>query len=157
MNKKKKTWIVLALLLLLAGCIGTGIHYSMNKNEPPKTVIIGGQEIVIKDPIYLDDGKTEAIEIPGFDSSYVIDENNPVMYLTNPENNTVLFRFTLVANGNEIYQSDYIPPNKMVAPDLYTMLDAGTYSLAIQMNTLDIQTLEPCNSVTQQTTIQVKK
>lgn len=155
MSKKKKTGLVLLLLLLLAG-IGTGFYILWNRQET-RTVVVGGEEIIINEPLYMDDGETEAIEVPGFDSSYVINEVNPTLYLINPENNTVLFRFTLFVNGTQIYQSDYIPPNKMVTPDLYSSLDEGKYNLTIQMDTLDIETLEPCNSVSQETVIQVVK
>lgn len=155
MSKKKKTGLVLLLLLLLAG-IGTGFYILWNRQET-RTVVVGGEEIVINEPLYMDDGETEAIEVPGFDSSYVINEANPTIYLVNPENNTVLFQFTLFVNGTQIYQSDYIPPNKMVTPDLYSSLDEGTYNLTIQMDTLDIESLEPCNSVSQETIIQVVK
>lgn len=153
--KKKKRGLVLLLLLLLAG-IGTGFYILWNRQET-RTVVVGGEEIVINEPLYMDDGETEAIEVPGFDSSYVINEANPTIYLINPENNTVLFQFTLFVNGTQIYQSDYIPPNKMVTPDLYSSLDEGKYNLTIQMDTLDIETLEPCNSVSQETIIQVVK
>ena len=155
MSKKKKTGLVLLLLLLLAG-IGTGFYILWNRRET-RTVVVGGEEIVINEPLYMDDGETEAIEVPGFDSSYVINEANPTIYLVNPENNTVLFQFTLFVNGTQIYQSDYIPPNKMVTPDLYSSLNEGKYNLTIQMDTLDIETLEPCNSVSQETVIQVVK
>lgn len=155
MSKKKKTGLVLLLLLLLAG-IGTGFYILWNRQET-RTVVVGGEEIIINEPLYMDDGETEAIEVPGFDSSYVINEANPTIYLVNPENNTVLFQFTLFVNGTQIYQSDYIPPNKMVTPDLYSSLDEGTYNLTIQMDTLDIESLEPCNSVSQETIIQVVK
>ena len=155
MSKKKKTGLVLLLLLLLAG-IGTGFYILWNRQET-RTVVVGGEEIVINEPLYMDDGETEAIEVPGFDSSYVINEANPTIYLVNPENNTVLFQFTLFVNGTQIYQSDYIPPNKMVTPDLYSSLNEGTYNLTIQMDTLDIESLEPCNSVSQETIIQVVK
>ena len=155
MSKKKKTGLVLLLLLLLAG-IGTGFYILWNRQET-RTVVVGGEEIVINEPLYMDDGETEAIEVPGFDSSYVINEANPTIYLVNPENNTVLFQFTLFVNGTQIYQSDYIPPNKMVTPDLYSSLNEGTYNLTIQMDTLDIETLEPCNSVSQETIIHVVK
>ena len=155
MSKKKKRGLVLLVLLLLAG-IGTGFYILWNRQET-RTVVVGGEEIVINEPLYMDDGETEAIEVPGFDSSYVINEANPTIYLVNPENNTVLFQFTLFVNGTQIYQSDYIPPNKMVTPDLYSSLDEGKYNLTIQMDTLDIETLEPCNSVSQETIIQVVK
>lgn len=155
MSKKKKRGLVLLVLLLLAG-IGTGFYILWNRQET-RTVVVGGDEIVINEPLYMDNGETEAIEVPGFDSSYVINEVNPTLYLINPENNTVLFRFTLFVNGTQIYQSDYIPPNKMVTPDLYSSLNEGTYNLTIQMDTLDIETLEPCNSVSQETIIQVVK
>lgn len=155
MSKKKKTGLVLLLLLLLAG-IGTGFYILWNRQET-RTVVVGGEEIIINEPLYMDDGETEAIEVPGFDSSYVINKANPTIYLINPENNTVLFRFTLFVNGTQIYQSDYIPPNKMVTPDLYSSLDEGKYNLTIQMDTLDIETLETCNSVSQETVIQVVK
>lgn len=155
MSKKKKTGLVLLLLLLLTG-IGTGFYILWNRQET-RTVVVGGEEIIINEPLYMDDGETEAIEVPGFDSSYVINKANPTIYLINPENNTVLFRFTLFVNGTQIYQSEYIPPNKMVTPDLYSSLDEGKYNLTIQMDTLDIETLEPCNSVSQETIIQVVK
>ena len=157
MNKKKKIGLILLLLLLLAG-IGIGAGYFLNQpDQKPQTIVVGGEEIQINEPLYMDDGETEAIEVPGFDSNYVINESNPSIYLINPENNTVLFRFTLFINGTQIYQSEYIPPNKMVTPDLYSSLDKGTYNLTIQMDTLDIETLEPCNSVSQKTVIQVVK
>ena len=155
MSKKKKRGPVLLVLLLLAG-IGTGFYILWNRQET-RTVVVGGEEIVINEPLYMDDGETEAIEVPGFDSSYAINKANPTIYLINPENNTVLFQFTLFVNGTQIYQSDYIPPNKMVTPDLYSSLDEGKYNLTIQMDTLDIETLEPCNSVSQETIIQVVK
>ncbi|WP_071441744.1 hypothetical protein [Traorella massiliensis] len=155
MSKKKKRGLVLLVLLLLAG-IGTGFYILWNRQET-RTVVVGGEEIVINEPLYMDDGETEAIEVPGFDSSYAINKANPTIYLINPENNTVLFQFTLFVNGTQIYQSDYIPPNKMVTPDLYSSLDEGKYNLTIQMDTLDIETLEPCNSVSQETIIQVVK
>lgn len=159
MERKKKTKMILLLLVFLlidAGVIG--IAYFLNQpDQNPQTIVVGGEEIVINEPLYMDDGETEAIEVPGFDSSYVINEANPTIYLVNPENNTVLFKFTLFVNGTQIYQSDYIPPNKMVTPDLYSSLNEGTYNLTIQMDTLDIETLEPCNSVSQETIIQVVK
>lgn len=158
MERKKKRMMILILLLFLLIGVGIGAGYFLNQpDQKPQTIVVGGEEIQINEPLYMDDGETEAIEVPGFDSRYVINEANPTIYLINPENNTVLFQFTLFINGTQIYQSEYIPPNKMVTPDLYSALDAGTYNLTIQMDTLDIETLEPCNSVSQETVIQVVK
>ena len=155
-RKNKKTIILILLLLLLGGGAGLGIAYLINQPESA-TIVVGGEEIQINEPIYMDDGETEAIEIPGYDASYTISEDSPSLYLTNPENNTVLMQFTLFVNGTQIYQSDYIPPNRMAAPDLYSSLDEGTYNLTIQMDTLDIETLAPCSGVSQETVIQVVK
>ena len=153
----KYKFLIIILLLLLAGLLGTGLALWLNGDLPKLPDIqIGGQDIEEYDPEF--EPHQDMIEVPGLSQEYRVDKKNKELYLVNPERNTVFFKYIVEVNGGEkLYESNYIPPNKMEKVDLYSKLSAGKYDLIVTIKTIDKSTYAECNSVELETTVNVIK
>lgn len=150
---KNKVCCLFLLLLMLSLCIGGWFMLSDNSSVKPD-IKISGEDIQPYHPI--DESEDEMIEVPGFSKSYTVSAKNSEIYLTNPEGNTVLFKYTLSENGHELTTTDYIKPNKMVRANLYKLLGKGTHQIDMLIETVDKETYAVCNSASQSIEIIVK-
>ena len=119
-----------------------------------REIKLEGTTIELKEPI-LQNGEV-ITEIPGY-SDMVIDRSNREIRLINPEHNQVFFKYTIICNGNSIYQTKYIVPSHMVKVNLYELLDQGNYDVVLKLETRDIQSKQACNSANIRLHLMVKK
>jgi hypothetical protein len=96
----------------------------------------------------------ETISIPGF-YDMTITEQNPELNLTNPEGNTVYLVYRISNGDDVIYESQAIPPGKMLTPDIRELLSPGSYSLTFDVMTYDTETQAECNGTSQTVNVTV--
>ena len=140
-----------AILLLI------GISCLPQDKNPVKDIIdiiVGGSDIEEYPDI---ESNQETISIPGLADKYTVTAKNRELYLVNPKVNDVYFKYQILLNGEVIYESNHIPPDKMEKVDLYEILEAGTHDIEIMVNTIDVETHEACNSAKLETTVTVIK
>ena len=137
----------LLLIILLLGC------WLFFRPEVQIPLDAGGEDIEgYKTP----QAQTDSIKIPGLMSSYTLTEDNKELYLINPDGNTVYFKYSITEDDEQIYETDYIEPNKMERADLWGILDSGEHTLKVSISTIDIDTRESCNSAALETKVIIK-
>jgi hypothetical protein len=155
---KNKILAILIFLFALGVLVGIGITSIPGNNNPIKDfiddIIIGGSDIEDYPDV---EYNQETISIPGLADKYTVNVKNRELYLVNPKVNDVYFKYQILLNGEVIYESNHIPPNKMEKVDLYEILEAGTHDIEIMVNTIDVETKEACNSAKLETTVTVIK
>ena len=97
-----------------------------------------------------DTGNTSGIRIPGYGSIIFPSEKLIVpLTLYNPQVNACYFQFVLYLENESspLFTSGYIKPGyTLESAELSHALDTGVYTLRIQINTFDMDTLEPLNN-----------
>ena len=94
------------------------------------------------------------IEIPGLQKEYRVDAEHKELYLVNPKENTVYFRYVICdETGKNIYQTQYIPPNKMEKANLYGVLEEGEHKLSVRVETIDMEHHGACNFAQMETNV----
>lgn len=151
-KKNKRISLISFLLLILLLVLCWLVYRCDHRND--REIKLEGTTIELKEPI-LQNGEV-LTEIPGY-SDMVIDKSNCEIRLINPEHNQVFFRYTIVCNGNSIYQTEYISPGHMVKVNLYELLDQGNHAVVLKLETYDIQSKQACNSANIQLQIMVEK
>lgn len=149
---RRRRWLTVILLCLILLFILLCLRACHHEWQPG--IAIGGEAIVDYDPSY--DVPENMIEIPGLRREYVVDAHNPELYLVNPKGNTVYFRYVICDSKDVVlYQSDYIPPDRMEKADLYSVLDEGVHPLLVKVETIDIKTHGACNLAQMKTKVTV--
>lgn len=100
---------------------------------------------------------TEMIAIPGY---YKVTLTSDVtgIRLLNPNNNVYLrYVITNKDTGEQLFDSDYIDLNSEVVWEAWEQLDAGQYTVTMDISSADPNTWEPCNGATQDTTLVIQK
>ena len=139
---RTRRWMTIALLFLIVILLLLCLRACHQKQQPG--IAIGGEEIQEYKPNY--DVPKHMIEVPGLQKEYIVDADNPELYLVNPKGNTVYFRYVICDAKNQIlYQTDYIPPDRMEKADLYSILDVGVHPLLVKVETIDIESHGVCN------------
>lgn len=89
----------------------------------------------------------EQIKIQGKSTIYI--REGGTVDLVNPEDNTVLFQYKVIMDGEVIYQmEDWIMPGQKVAWNAYEQLNVpGEYTISYQISTKDVDTYADCNAV----------
>jgi len=100
----------------------------------------------------------EEIELIGYDK-LTVSENSRFVDLINPKGNTVYFRYSVKANGVEVYNTELIPPNMYIPWNAYSTLTqmglSGEVNIEFNITTIDINSYAPCNPATIKTTITI--
>jgi hypothetical protein len=100
----------------------------------------------------------EEIEIIGYDKLTVSD-NSRFVNLINPKGNTVYLKYSVKANGVEVYNTELIPPNMYIPWNAYSTLTqmglSGEVNIEFNISTFDINSYAPCNPATIKTTITI--
>lgn len=101
--------------------------------------------------------ETEMIAIPGYYKVTLTSEVTGIRLL-NPNNNVYLrYVITNKDTGEQLFDSDYIDLNSEVVWEAWDQLDAGTYTVTMNISSADPNTWEPCNGATQDTTLVIQK
>lgn len=145
-------FIILMILLLLLIYPLSGLL--VREESPVRDIPIVGDII---EEYVTPTAQNESTTIAGLRSSYTLTESNKEIYLVNPDGNTVHFKYVLYVNGEQIYETDYIQPNRMIKANIYDLLDAGTYTLDLVLTTIDVDTHEDCTPVNLQTEVVIVK
>lgn len=149
---RKRRWLTVILLFLILLFIWLCLRACNHELQPE--IVIGGEDIKEYQLHY--DRKEEMIEIPGLQKEYLLDAKNKELYLVNPEGNTVYFRYAIWnEDGSMIYETAYIPPNKMEKANLYDILEAGEHRLIVKLETVDMENNSACNSAQMKTNVTV--
>ncbi len=100
----------------------------------------------------------EEIELIGYDFLTVSD-NSRFVNLINPKGNTVYFKYSVRANGTEVFNTGLIPPNMYIPWNAYSTLTemglSGDVNIEFNITTFDINSYAPCNPATIKTTITI--
>lgn len=152
--------LLLILLSVLLCCFG-GIFLSGDKNKEPdeddKQIInVIGDEWDGELPDNNDiTPATQSIEIPGYAFVYVSEEE-PEVVLINPDGNSVYFEYVISYNGEELIRTDYLKPNSQTTVNLYEKINTpGEYKVEFAINTVDVETHDPCNGAVQTVDLKV--
>lgn len=158
----KKTPLLLLLLIPLLVLLICGILF-VTCGKKDGTGTPGGKEPTQKEELNIADGdkfdgeidngyrapevSDEQIKVQGKSTVYI--REGGTVDLVNPEDNTVLFQYKVLMDGNIIYQMDeWIKPGEKVAWNAYEQLNTpGTYTISYQIATKDINTHADCNAV----------
>ena len=150
---RTRRWMTIALLFLIVILLLLCLRACHQKQQPG--IAIGGEEIQEYKPNY--DVPKHMIEVPGLQKEYIVDADNPELYQVNPKGNTVYFRYVICDAKNQIlYQTDYIPPDRMEKADLYSILDVGVHPLLVKVETIDIESHGVCNLALMKTHVYCK-
>ena len=100
----------------------------------------------------------EEIELIGYDK-LTVSENSRFINLINPKGNTVYLKYSVKANGVEVYNTELIPPNMYIPWNAYSTLTqmglSGEVNIEFNITTFDINSYAPCNPATIKTTITI--
>lgn len=140
--------IVIVIILLLHAC-GAGT----DETGKPGLTILDGTEMRENER----QADTGYIDIPRYGLLWASEEN-PYVYLGNPPENNVYFRYYIMDSGrNVIYDSEaVIIPGKALEVDAYSLLGNGEHTICIGISTYSIETEEPCNGAEQECIIMVE-
>lgn len=104
------------------------------------------------------ENEQEEIELIGYDYLTVSDSSRFVN-LINPKGNTVYFKYSVKANGTEVFNTGLIPPNMYIPWNAYSTLTQMGLSREVNIEfnilTFDINSYAPCNPATIKTTITI--
>ena len=104
------------------------------------------------------ENEQEEIELIGYDYLTVSDSSRFVN-LINPKGNTVYFKYSIRANGIEVFNTGLIPPNMYIPWNAYSTLTemglSGEVNVELNILTFDINSYAPCNPATIKTTITI--
>lgn len=95
---RTRRWMTIALLFLIVILLLLCLRACHQKQQPG--IAIGGEEIQEYKPNY--DVPKHMIEVPGLQKEYIVDADNPELYLVNPKGNTVYFRYVICDAKNQI-------------------------------------------------------
>lgn len=151
MKKRKKTILIIAIIGLLILLCGVRSCSCYKGNGPG---IADGENIDVPDNPSMDTLE-ELIEIPGIDKTIITDDS-PYLYLVNPERNSVYFRYLVRLNETILYETESIPPGKMIKVNGYDILKQGSYDLVFEITTFDLETGKENNGATLTALISVK-
>ena len=145
---------IIIILLLLIGLLFVGLGSCTHPNAPDNPI----KDLIIDDGFDWngeDPGgdqsqsvSTEYIEIPGY-GEITLSDKNPEMYLINPTKNTVYMQYIIYKGNETVFQTNLIPPGKMIPWKGSNSLPKGTHELTVQINTFDLETKAGCNGATQ--------
>lgn len=142
--KLDKRILMLTLLLTIIICelvilIGSNNNDVVISNGVTKKTISTNQETTyIPEKTKKEEAYTELV---GY-GLITIDEINPYIYLSNPEENNVYLSFIVSNDGDEIYETQLIQPGKMEKLDIYSCLNAGKHTLIYSINSYDLDSKE---------------
>lgn len=152
-ENRKRRWMTIVFLPLIVILILLCLRACHHKLQPG--IAIGGERIQEYHPNY--DVPKHMIEVPGLQKEYIVDADNPELYLVNPKGNTVYFRYVICdAKDQILYQTDYIPPDRMEKADLYSILDEGVHPLLVKVETIDMENHGVCNLTLMKTHVHCK-
>lgn len=156
--------IVFILLSRLYSCVVPAAGGILDKIKNNKNT-----EVTVPEPLkiaednafdgnrgYEKEVSSETIAIPGFDN-LSLTEKYPKVKLINPQENTVYLIYNIYNGDDVVFQTDAIKPGNMVEADLYSKLNAGTYTLTFNISTYDYETQVPCNGTTQAVKVTIQK
>lgn len=100
---------------------------------------------------------SETIMIPSYYKITLTSDMTGIRLL-NPNNNVYLrYIISDKDTGEQLFDSDYIDLNSEVVWEAWDQLDAGTYTVTMDISSADPTTWEPCNGATQDTTLVIVK
>ena len=100
---------------------------------------------------------SETIMIPSYYKVTLTSDMTGIRLL-NPNNNVYLrYIISDKDTGEQLFDSDYINLNSEVVWEAWDQLDAGTYTVTMDISSADPNTWEPCNGATQDTTLVIVK
>lgn len=133
--------VIMIIILLLRGCLKES-PFIPNLSE--NAISWNGQQNKKKE---VEQGY---IEMPYFGSLYV-NEEEPYVWLNNPDTNDVYFQYHVSdENGKDIFNEEaLVEPGKAIQAEFYSIFDAGTHKLTINISAIDIEG-NACNGSTQE-------
>lgn len=153
--KRNYFFIIFIFLLIIAGII-LGVHSCVNGTNPLKP--IANTEDYQKEDSDIQNAAPEQTTFRGFDKLYV-EKESPNITLDNPKGNTVYFKYSIylddtnsgsvdLSKDKPIYETIWLAPGKMEKADLYSVLEKGTHTLFMIVETRDVDTKEECVGTT---------
>lgn len=97
----------------------------------------------------------ENTNIPGYSNLYVSAEM-PNIKLSNPEDNTVFFKYEVYENDNKLFETDLIENGKVKEVNFKELLSNGEHTLKFVISCYDIETQASCNGANQTVKILVE-
>lgn len=97
----------------------------------------------------------ENTSIPGYANLYVSEEM-PNIKLSNPEENTVFFKYEIYENDNMICNTDLIENGKVKEINFKELLPVGEHTLKFVISCYDLETQAVCNGANQTVKINVE-
>lgn len=140
-KKKKKRlffflfWFVLTPVIFVSG------FYLMNeyvKNEHKKNVVDGVNFNPEEEPEEKEEDDRK-ISIPGY-SGITINSTQSQVPLINPEVNNVLFKYTVMIDNQNVFETDLFPPGKAILFDARERLGPGVFTGYLLIETFDLET-----------------
>jgi hypothetical protein len=100
----------------------------------------------------------EEIELIGYDF-LTVSGSSRFVNLINPKGNTVYYKYSIKANGVEVFNTGLIPANMYIPWNAYSTLTkmglSGEVNVELNISTFDINSYAPCNHATIKTTITI--
>ena len=111
----------------------------------------------------------ESIAIPGY-SNLVLSKDNPSVSLINPTDNSVYMVYSIFENGERLFETGAIGPDKALDLNLYELLASQEVSdmlpkdsdgasskrhIVFKISTYDIDTFEPCNGASMEVCVTI--
>lgn len=152
-NKKKNMAIIIMGIITIILVILLGLKSC--ESDKPVAITGGGEDPAPK--VTEVTTINDMIQFPTFYGTYRLEENNPYITLTNPEENDVMMKFTYTLNGETLCTSDWIMPSKSYNGNVYELLPEGTYTILMAVETLDIATGIPCTAMDAKADVIIKK
>ena len=151
--RNKKTVLISFLIVLafvLCAFFVVLVLYHPNKDKPPTLEAdTNAQDYEGNQDLPTKKEETKQIAIPGLESLvFIANQTEQKVNFFNPKENDCLFKLTLIVDGEGIWQSGYIEPNKgYYTITLDQTLEVGEYdaSLLYECFKSDGQTLNSAN------------
>lgn len=155
----KKNNLIIVLLIIIIALLGfIGFKWMNNDNKPSNDVTmansfaevdVSDDQSKINDITKIDPKETEYTDFLGY-GLLTINEDEPYIYLQNPDSNSVYMQFDVLFENNIIYESELISPGHQEKVNIYDQLDSGEHVLNYSITTYDIETKELCMAGIQQ-------
>lgn len=128
-NKTNKLPIIMVIVVAVIICIGIGFFLFIPKEENKKPNNISDIPIPETTIQLL---SNETTEIPLY-VSFNLTKNESKINLSNPENNTVDFKYEIYNNDNLLFTTENIAPGSQSTIDMSKYLQTGEYDLMFKV------------------------
>ncbi len=162
---RKRNALIIGSIILLAGILlGAGILYHwLNRRgdtDAGSGISLDKSAVSLSQDGEEDTQEALSIRFPGYPEITVEGEDREIpIVLTNPQNNPCYFKFhvSIQETGQTLATTDWVEPGNAISGiDLDQALEAGDYTLTIQVETKSLEDESPMNGGTVRTQLHVK-